>query len=186
MNRDAFKRAKKRLFRAWNEAEYRYSRRTLQELSLLRREGKVLEVSNADLHNVFNALDGTPCSSCRRCCTQAAFSVGFHTHVERESLLANNNKHAIYSYIVADWGEVEQPPERCLFLKPNGCNLPARLRSGQCSTYVCLDKMGPAIARQKLESKYRKVSGKRSESLRIINNNLKELSFETEVSSLDN
>lgn len=187
MERDRFARAKARLDRAWNEAEYMFNRRNAKEVSSLYWNGGDLLDKSQLLSEVFDRLEKHPCADCKRCCTQAAFSAGFHTHTERQAILAeldvilSKYKHPL-EYVVKEWeGE---PPDRCLFLNKRGCNLPNTLRSGQCSTYACHDKLGPALVRESLDVEYKKARGKRSVALRVLQNSLADLDFEMNVDSL--
>lgn len=192
MERDRFKRAKARLERAWNEAKYLYNRRDAEEQAkLFWNGGQVLDATET-LSAVFDGLEKHPCGDCKRCCSQAAFSTGFHTHTERETILAelsvnySKYKHPM-EYVVGPWegpGWRDEPPDRCLFLKKDGCNLPPALLSEQCSSYVCRDKLGPALVAEGLGVKYKKARGKRSAALRVLQDSLADLDFELNVDSL--
>jgi hypothetical protein len=186
MENDRFERAKARLERAWNEAEHRLSRRHFNERVQVVGNGIELAKAAKSLGEVFDGLSTSPCADCRRCCTQAAFSSGFHTHAERESILASTDVRGNpLDYVVAAWPDTDtEPPERCLFLTPSGCNLPVDLRSAQCTSYVCYDKLGPALHNQGLEPEYKKARGKHSRALRVLQDGLGDVGFEAVVGSL--
>jgi hypothetical protein len=190
MNRDTFRRAKARLERAWNEAAYRYNRRGEADLNTLVGTAGQLFDAKIEMADVFGKVENIACEDCKRCCSNGAFSSGFHTHAEREALLAlEENGHAFglpmpLDYIVNDWGGEEEPPERCLFLAKDGCNLPLSQKSTQCTNYVCLDRLAPQLASQGLEAGYKKARTKNGRALRVIQDNLSDLSFELRVEDL--
>lgn len=151
MEPEVFEAAMKRLQRAWKEAQIRYKKRESFIKPLLVSAARRHRGAARKLAEVFASLKDNPCVDCGRCCTQAAFQSGFHTHSEREMLLEKGVN--IGEYIVPPESK-EEHPFRCLFLGPKGCNIPASYRSAHCINYVCLDRLGPKLAQQGLEAAY--------------------------------
>lgn len=151
-------RAIARFNRAWKEARYILERRSHQQRrKLLRLQGK-REKQAEVLGEVFSSevIADIACRSCNRCCTKAAMDSGYYTHAEREALLNTGIDISSFgAFMVDKWPEgYEEPPERCLFLSVDGCNIPLRRRSAQCLTYVCRDRLGPQLVQLSLIPRY--------------------------------
>jgi Fe-S-cluster containining protein len=148
-----------RMQRAWLEAKHQLSQRGQRQRRQIAALGGKKGTAATSLATVFQQLEQSPCQTCGRCCTKAAMDSGYFKHDEREQLIAQGVD--IFKYVVTAWPQEEQePPWRCLFLGPTGCNIPSEHRSSNCLTYVCHDKLGPTIIEKNLEKAHKKAHRK--------------------------
>lgn len=164
--------AKKRMDRAWAEASYKNKKLSPMKKVRLKVLGSKQSKLSKTLSEVFDSVKDIPCATCDRCCTKAGMDSGFFTHDERGRILEQGVD--ITKFVVKKWdNKKSDPPWRCLFLSPTGCNIPAEHRSANCLSYVCRDLLGPAINKQGLEFRYRSARSK----LQISNLKTKSLSY---------
>jgi len=162
MNNATFNRALARFQRTWKEANHILQQRTHRERVKLSRIQAGKEKKVKTLNEVFASTDA--CHDCGRCCSKAAMDSGYYSHSERQGLLSRSQN--VEEFIVGAWEDRgAEPPERCLFLSSSGCNIPAELRSTQCLTYVCHDRLGPQLVQVGLEKAFRRARGKVMKSL---------------------
>ena len=154
MDLEAKRQGLARFERAWKEAAYLAGRNPpglgLNDVRLEAANERAIAAE--EISGVFNELEENPCHDCGRCCTKAVMDSGYWSHNEREILLARGDDPR--DYLVEEWeGE---PLYRCLFLSSTGCNLPVDMRSSLCLSYVCADRLAPAMAtKEGLVRRYR-------------------------------
>lgn len=158
MRQEVFQRALGRLRRAWKEAGYILAQQSPRQQRQIARLQDKKSNHSYSLAEVFDRVKNAACGSCGRCCGKAAMDSGYFSHAERQGLLAQGVD--IEKYLVIDWLGQEQPPERCLFLSPQGCNIPVGYRSAQCLGYVCYDRLGPQLVSLNLEKSLRRQRAK--------------------------